>query len=171
MPADERAFRRMISSFPTGVAVIAASDGESRAGMTANALLSLSLKPPSVVISLQNEAETTRLVEKVGRAGISFLAHDQKHVSEIFSRRNSQELKFSSVRTHSGRFGQPLVDGCLGAIEIAVERIVEASDHRLVLGNVLEIENLNEKPPLIYFASGYAAYSEDGRFRLPSFRH
>ncbi|MBX8631572.1 MAG: flavin reductase family protein [Thermoplasmata archaeon] len=171
MSVSEHEFRKAISSFPTGVTVIAATDGRMRAGMTANALFSLSLNPPSVVVSLQDEAETTRLIQSVHRAAISFLSHQQRHVSETFAKRNSQDFKFSTVPTHLGRNGQPIIDGCVGAIEIDIENVISAADHKLVVGNVTRIEGFSGGFPLIYFASGYATMAPDGTFRLPEFRH
>jgi flavin reductase (DIM6/NTAB) family NADH-FMN oxidoreductase RutF len=167
MTVDVADFKKAVSRFPTGVTVIATSDGKSRAGMTANAIFSLSLNPPSIVISLQSDAETTRLIGLTRKGAVSFLSSGQKHVSEMFSRRNSQEEKFRTIPWTEGRNGQPIMDGCISAIEIDVLNIIPAADHQLVVANVTRVVNSSGLVPLIYYSSGYATVLPDGKILLP----
>ncbi len=160
-------FKTAVSRFPTGVAVIATSDGTSRAGMTANAILSLSLSPPSIVVSLQSDAETTRLIGITRKGAVSFLSSGQQHVSEIFSRRNSQAEKFRTVPWTEGSNGQPVIEGCISALEIDVQSMLPAADHQLVIANVTRVINSSGLFPLIYYSSGYATVAPDGRLSLP----
>ncbi len=167
MHDDAADFRTAVSRFPTGVTVIATSDGTKLAGMTANAIFSLSLNPPSIVVSLQNDAETTRLIGLTRKAAVSFLSSDQRQVSEIFSRRNSQTEKFRTVPWTEGNNGQPIIEGCISALEIDVQSMIPAADHQLVIANVTRIVNSSGLSPLIYYSSGYATVEPDGRLVLP----
>ncbi len=170
MTDDVADFKTAVSRFPTGVTVIATSDGTNLAGMTANAIFSLSLSPPSVVVSLQNDAETTRLIGITRKGAVSFLSADQRHVSETFSRRNSQAEKFRTVPWLKGNNGQPIIEGCISALEIAVQNIIPAADHQLVIANVTRVVNSGGRLPLIYYASSYATMEPDGKLVLPQGR-
>ncbi|MBV8770590.1 MAG: flavin reductase, partial [Hyphomicrobiales bacterium] len=48
---DQRAFRRALGQFATGVAIVTASAGDQLAGVTANSFTSVSLDPPLVLWS------------------------------------------------------------------------------------------------------------------------
>ncbi|MGD0718627.1 MAG: flavin reductase, partial [Thermoplasmata archaeon] len=46
------AFRRLMGRWPTGVAIVTTREGEQDYGLTVNGLLSVSLHPPSLLVSL-----------------------------------------------------------------------------------------------------------------------
>jgi flavin reductase (DIM6/NTAB) family NADH-FMN oxidoreductase RutF len=164
--ADE--FRRWMGRWATGVAVVTAHDHGADAGLTVNALLSVSLTPPSVLVSLTHDADTTPLIEKSRAFAVNLLAADQRSLSERFARTLPSAEKFQGLPLHRGATGAPLLDGTLGALECQVAGWVPQYDHVLVIGEVVRTETGRDADPLVYYRSGYAEAEPRGRLRLPT---
>jgi flavin reductase (DIM6/NTAB) family NADH-FMN oxidoreductase RutF len=165
--ASERdRFRGLMSRWATGVSVVTAHDASGDAGLTVNALLSVSLTPPSVLVSLSNDADTLPILERSGYFGACFLAANQRSLSERFALQRPSVEKFRDVAIHRGPNGTPLLEGGLGALECRVARRLPAYDHVLVLGEVVHLEVGTDAPPLLFYRSGYAEPEGLDRLRL-----
>ncbi|MGP8072832.1 MAG: flavin reductase family protein [Thermoplasmata archaeon] len=160
-------FRALMSRWATGVAVVTAHDETTDAGMTVNGLISVSLNPPSLLVSLMREADTTSVVERSGAFAVSFLAADQRAWSERFAKAIPAGEKFAGIPLHRGRTGAPLLDGTLGWLECRVVSTTLAFDHALFLGEVVGLELGPDRTPLVFQHSGYAEPDPAGALHLP----
>lgn len=166
-PPDPVAFRRAMGRWATGVSVVTARDGTTDAGLTVNALVSVSLRPPSLLVSLMREVDTLPVIERSRTFAVSFLAHDQKEVSERFAATTPSIEKFRGLSVHRGSTGAALIDGAIGVLECELVEVVPAFDHRLVLGRVVRHEPGRDELPLVFYQSGYAASEGPDRLRFP----
>jgi len=164
---DGRTFRDLMARWATGVAVVTAHEEGHDAGLTVNALLSVSVAPPSLLISLTLDADTTPVVQRSGAFAINFLAADQRALSERFSRAVPPEEKFRDLHVHRGSTGAALLDGTLGAAECRVVAWTPRYDHVLIVGEVVHQELGRAAAPLLFFQSGYAQAETDDRLHLP----
>jgi flavin reductase (DIM6/NTAB) family NADH-FMN oxidoreductase RutF len=167
---DPAAFRTMMARWATGVSVVTTRDGNVDAGLTVNAFLSVSLHPPSVLVSLQDDVDTLGFLERSRTFAVNILSAKQRALSERFAAAVVPAEKFRDLAFHRGTTGAALLDGTLGAIEARVLTIVPASDHRLCLGEVVALEVGHDGPPLLFFRSGYSTAEEGERLRLPPLR-
>ena len=149
------AFRRTLGMFATGVTVITtqANDQERDQvhGMTANAFMSVSLRPPLVVISVDRRAKMHALLHEGRRYGISVLADEQRALSDRFAGRTgegSEEVEFDLVH------GTPLVRGALAHLVARVVRSNWGGDHSLFVGQV-EYARYGEGQPLLFQGGRY----------------
>jgi flavin reductase (DIM6/NTAB) family NADH-FMN oxidoreductase RutF len=153
---DTIAFRHTVSTFATGVTVITTGrDGEYHA-MTANAFLSLSLEPVTVLVSVEKSAHTYPLIERSDAFTVNILAEDQEEVSRMFASKAMQEkhtLKDTEVML--GKNGVPIIPNCLAFIQCRTIQKYDAWDHTLFIGEVTEAQVLRDVPPLAYFRSSY----------------
>jgi flavin reductase (DIM6/NTAB) family NADH-FMN oxidoreductase RutF len=148
-------FRRACSLFPTGVAVLTtrAPDGAPH-GLTVNAFCSLSLIPPLVLVAVDRVCSILETFEKSGHFAINFLASDQRSLSIRFS--ELPEGRFSGVSWSPGSEGAPLIEGVIGSLECRTTQIVDAGDHRALIGEVVAA-TVGEGEPLVFFRSAYSA--------------
>jgi flavin reductase (DIM6/NTAB) family NADH-FMN oxidoreductase RutF len=165
---DAAAFRRLMARWATGVSVLTARDRDVDGGLTVNAFLSLSLNPPAVLVSLMRDVDTLPLVERSRRFGVSFLAADQRPLSERFARMIPAAEKFRGVAFHRGPSGLALLDGTLGALECRVASLTPTYDHVLAVGEVVHQELGRDTPPLVFYRSTYAETEGPDRLRFPS---
>ena len=147
-------FRRACALFPTGVAVLTtrALDGTPH-GLTVNAFCSLSLTPPLVLVAIDRVCNILDTFEKSGHFAINFLSLDQRSLSIRFS--EVPEGRFSGVPWSSGTEGAPLIEGTLGSIECRTKDIINAGDHRALIGEVVAA-TVGDGDPLVFFRGAYA---------------
>ena len=105
------AFRRTLGMFATGVTVLTTRSGETVHGMTANAFMSVSLRPPLVLVSVDRRARMSNLLHEGTRFGVNVLEAGQATLSDRFAGRvvveEEVEPRFELVHD------TPLVEGAL----------------------------------------------------------
>ena len=164
--APER-FRSAMGRWATGVSVVTAHDATGDAGLTVNALLSVALDPPSVLVSLQREVDTLPVVRRSGAFGVSFLSARQRGWSQRFALPVPSGEKFRGVPFHRGVTGAPLLDGALAALECRVVSESAVYDHVLVVGEVLGLEEGADEAPLVFYRGQYGEAEANDRLHLP----
>jgi flavin reductase (DIM6/NTAB) family NADH-FMN oxidoreductase RutF len=148
-------FRRACALFPTGVAVLTtrASDGTPH-GLTVNAFCSLSLDPPLVLVAIDRICSVLETFEKSAHFAINFLSAEQQNLSIRFS--ELPEGRFTGVSWTPGSEGAPLMEGAIGSVECRTTQVIDAGDHRALIGEVIAA-TVGEGEPLVFFRSGYTA--------------
>ncbi|HEV2519744.1 MAG TPA: flavin reductase family protein [Thermoplasmata archaeon] len=168
---DPATFRQLMARWPTGVAVVTTRSDSVDHGLTVNALLSVSLQPPSLLVSLGTEADSTPAVERAGRFAVSFLSAGQRPISERFARTVPPEEKFRDLPMDRTPSGLAILPGALARLECTVRSVTAGFDHRLVLGEVVWCEGGPDGTPLLFHRSGYAEDDGRGGVKLPAARH
>ncbi len=164
---DPSAFRACMARWATGVAVVTAHADGRDAGLTVNALFSVSLRPPTLLVSLSLDADTTPVIEASGRFGASFLSAAQRAVSERFARPIPAAEKFRDLPVRRGDGGVPLLDGALAQAECRVVDWRPRHDHVLIEGEVVRatVGDIGALP-LLFFGSRYAALAGARELRI-----
>jgi flavin reductase (DIM6/NTAB) family NADH-FMN oxidoreductase RutF len=146
-------FRRACALFATGVAVLSTrgADGTPH-GLTVNAFCSLSLTPPLVLVAVDRVCSLLETFEKSGHFALNFLSQSQRDLSIRFS--EIPEGRFTGVSWSPGVDGAPLIDGVIGSIECRTTRVIDAGDHRALIGEVIAA-TVGEGDPLVFFRSMY----------------
>jgi 3-hydroxy-9,10-secoandrosta-1,3,5(10)-triene-9,17-dione monooxygenase reductase component len=145
-----------MARWPTGVAVVTSRDAGGDAGLTVNGLISVSLAPMRLLISLTETADTTSVVRRSGVFAANFLSAAQRAVSERFAQTLTPAEKFAGLAVHRGLTGAPLLDGAVAQVECQVRDATRAGDHVLFLGEVVGLYEGPDATPLLYYHSGYA---------------
>jgi flavin reductase (DIM6/NTAB) family NADH-FMN oxidoreductase RutF len=153
---DTVAFRHTVGTFATGVTVVTTGQDGAYHAMTANAFMSLSLEPVTVMISVEKSAHTYPVVDKCGAFTVNVLAEDQEEVSRLFASKAQQERHdLHDTPFDIGANGVPMLKGCLAYIQCRTIEKFDAWDHTLFIGEVLEARVARDVPPLVYFRSAY----------------
>lgn len=144
--------------FPSGVTVLTTGKEERAEGMTANAVISVSLEPSLMLVSVHKEARIHARLKEEGYYAINILADDQEGLSRLFAspERSSGLSAVNSLGGEYGDTGAPLAAGALAAIECELEEIYHGGDHDLFLGRVVSVRiGDTRKGPLVYHEGGY----------------
>jgi flavin reductase (DIM6/NTAB) family NADH-FMN oxidoreductase RutF len=156
--ATPDALRAAMSNFPTGVTVVTSGHGERTEGMTANAVISVSLLPLLFLVSVHKDARLHRRIREEGYYAVNLLADDQEGLSRLFSspERSSGLTAINSLNGGYGKTGAPLARGALTAIECELEAVYPGGDHDLFLGRVVAIYlGDTRKGPLVFHEGSY----------------
>lgn len=154
-PVDAKDHRRLMGTWATGVSLVTTKvDGKSF-GCTINSLTSLSLDPPSVLISLRADSRTLAAVQQRGRFCINVLTSYQEEISRRFADPSlSMEERFA-VTEHGEWFDVPVVAGCLATLICDVMESTKLCDHVVTAGHVVHGAVDDEKWPVVFFRGVY----------------
>jgi flavin reductase (DIM6/NTAB) family NADH-FMN oxidoreductase RutF len=150
-------YRDVIGRFATGVTIVTAQAEHGPCGTTANALTSLSVEPPTLLLCLNRESATGRVVAEVGAFAINILADGQGELARRFATKGSD--KFSGVSVAAGELGQPLLEDALAHLECRVTEQVAGGTHVVFIARV---EHASARPgaPLAYFRGRFGRLEE-----------
>jgi flavin reductase (DIM6/NTAB) family NADH-FMN oxidoreductase RutF len=156
-------FRAVLGSFATGVTVITTSGGEHAYGMTANAFSSVSLDPPLVLCCAKSGAEGSEHIDRNGCFAVNILAADQEPLSRYFSSKDRPRGRdaFRGVPHRVGSSGSPLLEGVVAYLDCTLHATYDAGDHRIFIGEVLDLELNLETAPLLFHGGGYRYLREE----------
>jgi len=155
---DPSAFRDACTRYATGVCVVTASGPEGPSGMTANAVTSLSLEPPLMLVCFALSARTLVAVRHSGRFGVHFLSHEQEDLAARFASKMPETEKFSGLEW-SPRAGVPALAGCLAWLACELRGLTPAGDHLIGVGEVVDLWS-DEGEPLVFFRGDYWSLAE-----------
>ena len=148
---DPREFRRTLGRFATGITVVSMRSGDRTYGITVNAFMSVSLKPPLIAVCIDKRAQAHATLSESERFGVSILRAEQEDLSDHFAGRPGQAVADPFEQLH----GFPVVRGALGQLVCRTYDIADAGDHSFFLGEV-EALTSSEGRPLLYFEGRYA---------------
>ena len=149
--------RSLMRLFPSGVCVVTADADGDRIGVTIGSLVSLSLDPPLVGVSVGKDVALHELLRAAGVFGVSILRGDQAGVAAHFARGTPPIGLWSGVETRSGVTGALLLSDALAWLECRVSAEHEAGDHTFFVGEVVALEEGAPAPALVYHEHGYHA--------------
>jgi flavin reductase (DIM6/NTAB) family NADH-FMN oxidoreductase RutF len=146
----------LMRRFPSGVAVLTAEvDGE-RVGATIGSLVSLSLEPPLVGVSIGKQGSLHEPLRRADGFAISLLGEGQEGVAQHFARSGIPPLAlWVSTRTRPGHTGAPLLEDAIGWIECHTRARHDAGDHTFFVGVIVSLELGRGARPLVYLQGEY----------------
>lgn len=152
-----RRMRSMMGRFATGVSVVAARNGPLLAGMTANAIASISIEPPLMMASINRRSETHAAVVGSHAFAISVLAAEQRPLADCFAQPTSAEKmkRFCDAPWHEAETGSPVLDGALAYFDCRVVDKQPAGTHTVFIGEVVAAGYREDGEPLLWFGSRY----------------
>lgn len=157
----KHAMRSVMGHFATGVAVVTARGADGApVGTTVNALTSVSLEPPLLLVCLAQASETLAAVTKGRRFAVNILGEHQHQHSVRFAAKGAQ------AHAHEIGFEEhplelPCLPGSLATLICGVDAIHPAGDHEIVLGEVLALSSASgELSPLLFFRGDYSRLAQ-----------
>jgi 3-hydroxy-9,10-secoandrosta-1,3,5(10)-triene-9,17-dione monooxygenase reductase component len=151
-------FRTVMGHFVTGVTVVTAFDAQTPQGITVNALSSVSLEPPLVMVALDRRRFITPTVRATGRFAVNVLSETQQAMSDCFAGADVTPGRdeFCGATWHQGETGLPLIDDAIASLECTVVETFSAGDHDLFIGRVDALATeATDADPLLYFRRRY----------------
>ena len=140
-------YRKSWSLFPTGVSVLAAKNNNKFFGMTANSIMSISLDPKIIMVSVGNKRTILEYLKKDKEASVSFLSKDQIDVADFFSNTDDKD---NSKKYFSHKKNIFYVKNSLCYFFCKIIDSYLVGDHTVFSLNVLEMK-LEDKEPLIRY--------------------
>ncbi|WP_016694361.1 flavin reductase family protein [Rhodococcus rhodochrous] len=157
-PIQDAHFRRVLSTFASGVVVVTAMSVEGPVGMTCQSFFSVSLQPALVAFSPARSSTTYPRIRTLEHFAVNILSERQRELSNQFARSGTD--KWAGVEWSLGPHGCPILHDSVAAIECRHFAEHEAGDHLIVIGEVQAMNALNDVPPLLFHRGAYAALED-----------
>lgn len=148
-------FREVMAGVATPVAIVTTVDNDRPHGATVSAFVSLSMEPPLLLISLDKRSELLKLIQVSHRFGLNVLGSGQHELAASFARKNVVD-KFDGVQWQPCH-GVPRLPDVCGWVACDVSEFVDAGDHTMVIGTVVEAEH-DISAPLTYHRRAFGTH-------------
>jgi flavin reductase len=148
--------RSLFRRWPAGVSIVVAEVDGHRHGRTVSSLVSLSLEPPLVGISVAQSASIHELLRDAGTWAVSVLAGGQDELAMRFARSGVPPLVLwdgVEVRDDDPR----LIAGAAGWLIARTVETLVTGDHTFFVG---EVESVQDGPAATTLVYAYRDYHE-----------
>lgn len=155
---DPAAYRAAIGHFATGVTIVTSRGPNGPAGLTTNAVCSLSLSPLLILVCLDEGSRTLGAVRESGRLGVNVLAESQRALALAFATKAPASEKFEGV-PWAEVDGVPVLDGVVAWLTGEVRELLPGGDHHI---GIAEVTGLGAPggEPLVFYRGGYRSLGD-----------
>lgn len=150
--------REAFGHFPSGIIAIAAEVEGVRVGLAASTFVPVSLDPPLVSFCVQNTSETWPRLKERPALGISVLGEEHDVAARTLAAKTGD--RFAGLETESRTSGAVFVHGTSVWLESAIEQLIPAGDHTIVILRVSEITVHDDVPPIVFHRSTFRRLGE-----------
>ena len=138
MDEPARAFRRALSGYATGVAVISATrprgdQGGEMCGITVNSFASVSLEPPLVLWCLGDKSERRDVFEAAETWGVTILRAGEEALARRYAKPESEVLAPHEAEDFAGA---PVLKAGIIHFACRTHERRPAGDHLIIIGEV-----------------------------------
>jgi flavin reductase (DIM6/NTAB) family NADH-FMN oxidoreductase RutF len=142
-------FKEIMGSYPTGVTIVTSTDRDGNpVGLTVNSFASVSLDPLLVLWSIDHRVTTLDAFKQAEGFAVHVLAADQKELCWAFA--GKEPDRFAKAQWSMSEHKLPVIDGAFGVLQCKTIQKVEAGDHTIMIGEVIDISKF-DKDPMLYF--------------------
>ena len=154
MPFDSAMQRKIMGHFATGVTVITTKVGDELFGMTANAVASLSLTPPLVLVCVDKRAAMHEYLQQSKCYAMNLLSESQEEISTRFAMKGPKE--FSDLDYFTAETGSPIFRDSLAFADCKIIDTAAGGDHDIYIGHIVAGDLLRPtEDPLLYYLGKY----------------
>ena len=148
---NEEAKKKILRGIPYGLYVIGVRDLDGHChAFTGSLLAQCSMKPPRVALGVRQGTHSLDLIQKTRVFSVNlFGKSDQKVLEQFFKHAPSSGDRFGNLSYTLNSTKTPILDDAISYLECEVKDIVEAGDHVLVIGEVIEAEIKKDGSPLV----------------------
>jgi flavin reductase (DIM6/NTAB) family NADH-FMN oxidoreductase RutF len=153
---DPEALRNVMRRWATGVTLVTASAGGKMHGMTVTSFTSVSLEPPLILVSIEQNTRTHRMIQEAGAFSIALLAEDQRTIADRFAGAISDgDDRFAGIPFELTPGGAPYPNGCLASLDCRLVQATMTGNHTVFIGQVESGQILRDARPLLYYDRDY----------------
>jgi flavin reductase (DIM6/NTAB) family NADH-FMN oxidoreductase RutF len=143
-------FRAAMRGLASTVCVVAANTPAGPRGMTATALVSLSLEPPTLAVAINRKASLHADLVEGAPLSIQLLSEGQADLAKAFAGGLRPHERFSVGGWSSDARGAPMLEGACASLSCVIGQRVEVATHSLLIAQVLGVRAAPDARPLIY---------------------
>ncbi|HTW36766.1 MAG TPA: flavin reductase family protein [Rhizomicrobium sp.] len=141
--------------FPTGVTIVTSWQEEKPAGATINAICSVSLEPPMLLICLGSANTLLEPIKRSGVFGVNILDENSGDVALRFAK-PPEDTRFDAYPFRFVDGGAPQLETSPVFVDCVLESVHAAGDHFVLIGRGVRTDRPAAVPPLLYHKSRFS---------------
>jgi flavin reductase (DIM6/NTAB) family NADH-FMN oxidoreductase RutF len=154
------AFRQAMRCVASTVNIITICVDGHPMGITATAMSSLALEPPSLLVCINRSSSLHGSMADVSHFGVNVLHRDQAHLARLFADRNMRELRFASGWDF-GESSPPRLPDAQASILCRRIDHHRFGTHSIFIGVVEDVVVRPDIHPLVYLNGSYCGVAPD----------
>ncbi len=155
---DTRSFALAQETMRSGLYVVTSAHRRALAGCTCVWVSRAAFAPALMSVCLAPTRHTFEVLKAGGRFCINVLGEGDLDLARTFGFNTGYEAdKFADVAWHKGKSGAPVLDTAVSYLDCKLESILEAGDHRIVIGEVVDANVQSTEIPAVYVAESFYA--------------
>lgn len=156
---DRDQFRDAMRQVAGAVTVVTTRgiNGEPR-GVTATAVCSLTVEPPSVIACINRDTWVGQFAPESGNFCVNVLTREQQAVAETFAGRTTLAAadRFQIGDWSDHETGAPVLEGPIASFDCDLEQAVDFATHVILIGRVRKTMSRNsDAEPLVYVGGAF----------------
>jgi len=157
LAVDVNQFKDSMRHLAGAVSVITVGRGADRTGFTATSVTSLSIEPPSILVSLNRSSSSWPVLQRYGSFAVNVLSHDQHHIADRFAGRGGIKgaERYEGAEWSELVTGTSVLSGALTVLDCELDEAIDRHSHSILIGRVRSVTVRNEAEPLLYWHGAY----------------
>ena len=148
----EADFREALSRTAATVSVVSTDGPAGRAGLTVSAMCSVSTKPPSLLVCVNEESGVCKIMRDNSVMCINILRSNQGYISDAFSGRleDSAQNPFENANWDTASTGAPVMSEALINLDCSITNEIRHGTHYIFIGEIESLKLNQSGTPLVY---------------------
>jgi len=160
-PVQAVALKNIMRRIPYPVTIVTAAFENSKRGITIGSFTSLSLDPPLISFNVDRESQMHELLSNTSYFAVHVPSEERADLCNHFALSDlTDREQFDHISHEMHSFGIPLIKDVCAILICESYSIIEAGDHSLVIGEIVESHQFKQDPAILYFDGRYYALEE-----------
>jgi flavin reductase ActVB len=148
-------FRVAMGNLAAGVVIVTTVLDGRPWGMTVSACCSISLSPPTLLVSLTGTSASARAIAESRSFGVSILGAHSAEIARFGSAPGRPKFLDDAHCTAGTDSASPVISGALAHVDCEVSESLVVADHQLFFGSVRSVVLDVGDEPLVYFGRSF----------------
>jgi len=128
-------------------------------GATVNSMTSVSLSPPSILVSLNSASQVHAAVLESRRFAVNVFASHHAEMAATFADPLRHHERFAVGQWESEQYGVPVLADAVAVIVCSVAGTLPFGTHTIAVGTVQELSHNPSHEPLVYHNGQYGRWA------------
>jgi flavin reductase len=159
MAFEAEVFKSGMRRLASGVSIITTLGPDGPRGLTATAICSVSVEPPTLLCCINRGSSAHDVIHGSRVLAVNFLAAADEDLANRFSGVDTREERFAEGRWTRLATGAPILETALASFDCRIASIMDGTTHSIFFAEVLEVRLGEEALPLLYFGAGYGSFA------------
>lgn len=140
-----------------GVTIVTTDGPAGRVGFTATAICSVTDKPPTLIVCINQSSSAFQAVTANGLLAVNVLTAGQQSLADLFGGKTPMDQRFAAAEWTQGETGAPLLPHASASFECRITGHAEQGSHHVLFCAVTAVHVAEHFSGLVYFARRYHA--------------